>query len=600
MRKNYIYLVLLLVLHISVFGQKVTLTPTVVNGASFSAGPINLASVPYSTISLGVKVEMPATSAPGDNGTLKVYYSKGTGLGPNVAIGGDMGSLYFGGGKIATKSFVINLNWTDFLTSGGFIFAEYKSGASYVSSNISVIKNTTMTGGTTLNPPADAPNPSNIVNTLCCNQTIRQGDKPAPITGSQYLNPYSGLPYGVNSQWLVTSGPYNSLDDANKTMNIDYITELKNITVTRKLGYSYGGQFPNKSNDITITVVPSPITSNEISVDASVDTNGFAEIIDTNPKEISGSDSYVNLNILADPFYVPRRTETSINAEKYEWEYTKTNKNLGGFYNWTAIPNENSTSLSSNKFPDINNSEDNYFLIRRIATYQNIKRASNSLKVVIRTIRNNNTICCNQDLLISSTNEIEKPSMISGSTAVLTSGYLLYQWQIQPITSRGKTGSNWSNIQGATSKDYLPLPLEIIVGPRDRITTQNYNYRRIASSNIFTGETSYSNEISLTSSLSQSSPSSQVSAIVIYPNPATSVINIENTNTRTYGGNLADSTINIVSITGVPVASNNFSIINPNLITVNISNLAVGSYFINIESYPSGRKNTEQFTFIKN
>lgn len=596
MRKNYITL-LFVFLSTIMFGQKVTLTPTVVNGASFSAGPINLAGVPNSTISLGIKVEMPATAAPGDNGTLKVYYSKGTGLGANVAIGGDMGTLYFGGGKVATKSFVINLSWTDFLTSGGFIFAEYKSGASYNSSNIPVIKNATMTTGTTLNPPADAPNPSNIANTLCCNQTIRQGDKPAPIVGSQYPNPYKGEPYGVNSQWLVTSGPYNSLDDANKTMNIDYITELKNITVTRKLGYSYGGQFPNKSNDVTITVVPSPITSNEISVDTSVDTNGFAEIIDTNPKEILGSDSYVNLNILADPFYVPRRGETAITAEKYEWEYTKTNKNLGGFYNWIVIPNENSTSLSSNKFADISNSEDNYFLIRRIATYQNIKRASNSLKVVIRTIRNNNTICCNQELLISSTNEIEKPSMISGSTAVLTSGYLLYQWQIQSITSRGKTGSNWSNIQGATSKDYLPLPLEIIGGTRDGITTQNYNYRRIASSNIFTGETSYSNEISLTSSFPPTS--SPVSAIIIYPNPATSVINIENTNTRTYGGNLTDSTISIVSITGVPVASNNFSIINPNLVTVNISNLTTGSYFINIESYRNGRRNTEQFTFIK-
>ncbi|KUJ59679.1 secretion protein [Flavobacteriaceae bacterium CRH] len=590
MKKNYITLLFVFVCTI-MFGQKVTLTPTVVNGASFSAGPINLAGVPNSTISLGIKVEVPANVAVGDNGTIKIFFSKGSGLGGNVAAGGDGGTLYFGGGKTATKSFVINLNWTDFLTAGGFIYAEYKSGVSYNSSNVAVVKNATMTGGTTLNPPADAPNPSDIANTLCCNQTIRQGDKPAPITGSQYLNPYKGEPYGVNSQWLVTSGPYNSLDDVNKTMNIDYITELKNITVTRKLGYSYGGQFPNKSNDVTITIVPSPITSNEISVDASVDTNGFAEIIDTNPKEILGSDSYVNLNILADPFYIPRRSETSLNVDKYEWEYTKTNKNLGGFYNWTVIPNENSTSLSSNKFADISNSEDNYFLIRRIATYQNIKRASNSLKVVIRTIRNNNTICCNQDLLISSTNEIEKPSMISGSTAVLASGHLLYQWQIQSITSRGKISSNWSNIQGATSKDYLPLPLEIIpaTGPRDRATTQNYNYRRIASSNIFTGETSYSNEISLTSSFSQSPP--QASSIIIYPNPATSIINIENKDTS-----FLTPTISIVNILGIEVNSNNFSIMNPNLLNVDISNLIPGTYFLNLKT----RNTYLQFTFVKN
>ncbi|WP_229655055.1 hypothetical protein [Flavobacterium sp. LC2016-23] len=145
MRKNYIPLVFLLLLNISMFGQKVTLTPTVVNGAGFSAGPINLASIPYSTISLGVKVEVPSNVAVGDQGTIKIYFSKGLALGGNVAIGGDGGALYFGGGKVATRNFVINLNWTDFLTAGGFIYAEYKSGVSYNSSNFAVVKNATMT-----------------------------------------------------------------------------------------------------------------------------------------------------------------------------------------------------------------------------------------------------------------------------------------------------------------------------------------------------------------------------------------------------------------------------------------------------------------------
>jgi hypothetical protein len=595
MRKNYVYLVLLLLLNISMFGQKVTLTPTVVNGASFSAGSINLASVPYSTISLSVKVEMPATAAPGDNGTIRIYFSKGAALGSNVAIGGDGGALYFGGGKTATRSFVINLNWTDFLTAGGYIFAEYKSGASYVSSNISVIKNATMTTGTTLNPPADAPNPTKIANTLCCNQTIRLGEKPKPITGSQYLNPYSGLPYGVNSQWLVTSGPTTSLDDVNRIMHIDYITELKNIIVTRKLGYNSGGQFPNKSNDVTITVVPSPIIANEISVDTSIDENGFYEITNTNPKAIFGSKSYVNLNVLQNPSYISKRGDAVADIEKYEWEYTITNKALGGFNYWTTLPNEITTSINSYNFPDISSTNDNYFLLRRIVTYQNIKYASTPLKIVIRTIRNNNTICCDQTVKVLSSTEIESPFLITGSNAVSsTNQSLFYQWQSQTKDISGKT-TNWSNIVGATSKDYQPLPLQFVSsGGRGEPTVPSYNYRRIAKTNIYNGETSYSNEVSLTSSKSITR-----SDIIIYPNPATSILNIENTNTRIYGSNLADSTISIVSITGVPVASNNFSIINPNLITVNISNLTTGSYFINIESYRSGRSNTEQFTFIK-
>ena len=92
--------------------------------------------------------------------------------------------MFFGGGRIATRSIVINLFWSDFLTSGGFIFAEYKNpaGTAYRSSNLAVIKNSTMNSGTTLNPPADAPNPTKIPNSLCCNQTVRLGERPQPIT----------------------------------------------------------------------------------------------------------------------------------------------------------------------------------------------------------------------------------------------------------------------------------------------------------------------------------------------------------------------------------------------------------------------------------
>ncbi|WP_230406350.1 hypothetical protein [Flavobacterium fluviale] len=248
-----------------VFAQTVTLTPTIVNNTNVNTGPINLASVPTSTISLNVKVEIPSNVAVTDYGTLKIYYSNLSVTNANVASGGDRGTLFFGGGKIATRSIVINLFWSDFLTSGGFIFAEYKTpaGTSYRSSNLAIIKNATMTGGTTLNPPADAPNPSNISNTLCCNQTVRLEDKPEPFKGSVFLNPYKNEPYGINAKWEY-KGNIIELDNINQTLSVDYITEPGNFTVQRSLGYVYGNTFPNKSNSITITVVPSPITSNEI------------------------------------------------------------------------------------------------------------------------------------------------------------------------------------------------------------------------------------------------------------------------------------------------------------------------------------------------
>ncbi|MEO8532878.1 MAG: T9SS type A sorting domain-containing protein, partial [Flavobacterium sp.] len=87
------------------------------------------------------------------------------------------------------------------------------------------------------------------------------------------------------------------------------------------------------------------------------------------------------------------------------------------------------------------------------------------------------------------------------------------------------------------------------------------------------------------------------SSTIIYPNPATSIINIESKETIF----TVDSNVSISDITGLQVNSNNFSIVNPNLITINISNLTSGTYFINILTSANGRRSTlQQFTFIKN
>jgi len=337
MRKNYIYLFFLFLFTTILFAQKVTITPTSVNGSNVSAGPINLASVPYSTISLGVKVEIPAGAAVGDQGTIKVYYMNSVALGANVANGGDGGTLYFGGGKTATKSFVINLNWADFQTSGGFVYAEYKnsnsaSAVAYKSPYLSVVKNATMTTGTNLNPPADAPNPTKIPNTLCCNQTVRLGEKPAIITGTTYLNPYQGEPYGINSRWTIDRllGDSKILNSSRSILEIDYLTQTGKITVTRSLGYLYGGQFPNKSNTVTITVVPSPILSNTIDQNNAnaIDSNGFAEFSSLKSVDITGNLSHVSLNMLKDPNHIYDRTDEISRDATYSWEYTKTKKAL--------------------------------------------------------------------------------------------------------------------------------------------------------------------------------------------------------------------------------------------------------------------------------
>lgn len=519
MRKKQIYLILAFLLTNLISGQKVTLKPTVVNGVSVSNGPINLASVPYSTILLVADIEIPANVSVGDQGTITIYFSKATGIGSNVSIGGNGGSLYFGGGKKVSRNFTINLNWTDFSTSGGYIYCEYKNnGVSFKSPNISVIKNPTVNTGTILNPPADAPNPNTIVNTLCCDQTIRLGDKPAPIIGSKYLNPYQNEPYGINSTWNIGNIGTNNTDLTNNILTFDYVTELKKITVTRSLGYRYKLEFPNKSNTVTITIIPSPLNSNEISVDAPKDSNGYAEIITTNPKDIIGSYSTMNVTTLLNPSNVPKRSDKYTDITRFEWEYSLVDEsNI-----WINIPNENSKNINTSSIKNLKTSKDNLFSIRRIAIYENLRIASNSLKIVLRTTRNNNTICCDQKLKIISSQEIEKPSLIIGSTAVSgNNSFLYYQWQQRPINNRESIG-NWSNISGATSKDFSPPPLQYITNPRGT-TIQQYSYRRVAAANYYGGEVSYSNEVNISPNYDRASSTS--SSIVIYPNPATSIIN---------------------------------------------------------------------------
>lgn len=601
MRKNYVFpFIFLLLLNISMFGQKVTLTPTVVNGAGFSAGPINLASIPYSTISLGVKVEVPSNVAVGDQGTIKIYFSKGLALGGNVAIGGDGGALYFGGGKVATRNFVINLNWTDFLTAGGFIYAEYKSGVSYNSSNVAVVKNATMTIGTTLNPPADAPNPKQISNTLCCNQTIRQGDKPAPITGSQYLNPYQGEPYGINSQWTNTrNGESPKLDDINRILYFDYAPELKNITVTRKLGYRYGGEFPNQSNTVTITVVPTPILTNSISTNSVPNSDGYYELSSVKTLNLYGFASKVNLNILQDPTHKNQRGDNITDVDGYKWEY----KNTELYSNpWITIPNETYGDLNFSDPSQLSNFEDTYYLVRRIAIYKNISRVSNEIKIAVRGLRFNNTICCDQILKIQSPTSFENPTIIRGSIASVDTPIeqginfkirsINYQWQSQSTTGAYPT-STWSNIPGATSKDYLPSqPLKVETDRRRGYKFESsYKYRRIVNIDysivknilIYGTATSYSNEISLDGTAS-------LPYIQIYPNPASSILNIECTL------NISDAKLTISNILGNIVNSNNFSVLNPKLININVSDFPAGAYFITIENQYLG---IVQKTFIK-
>ncbi|MET3026818.1 T9SS type A sorting domain-containing protein [Flavobacterium sp. UW10123] len=594
MKKNYLFLIATLMLNTLMFAQTVILTPTAVNNTNVNSGPINLSSIPTSTISLNVKVDIPSNVAVSDYGTLKIYYSNSSVLNANVTSGGDSGTLFFGGGRTATRSIVINLFWSDFSTSGGFIFAEYKNpaGTAYRSSNLAVIKNSSVNSGTTLNPPADAPNPTKIANTLCCNQTVRLGDKPQPITGSKFLNPYENEPYGIKASWETNGIPrppnFLNVDNINHNITLDHTTALGSFTVKRMLGYRYLNDYPNTSNLITITVVPSPISSNYIGLfnGSSPNADGYYEFSSVGTINLSGNSPQVNLNILNNPNHIPQRGDDLANVESYRWEYKDIKYNSNP---WITIPNENSASADFFA-PEPQRSEDIYYLIRRIAIYKNISRVSEELKILVRGIRFNNTICCDQSLKIIDKNNFEKPLTINGSTPLIDNSSIegtnfsirstSFQWQVRNLN---RTSSEWVDILNATDKDYLPTQTLLVKESGNRgggyIFDTNYQYRRIVKSNynVYNNKwisgtlASYSNETSLNGIYNEPT-------ISLFPNPTSSILNIQSPL------NLTNSEIIISNITGNIVNHNNYSIINSNLISINVSNFATGTYFITIQT----------------
>lgn len=581
-------LFVLISINSNIIGQTVSLNISSVNNVSISNGtPISIPSNSTASITLSSQVNLPAAVNDSYPGTIKVYYQKNSNYSSIVATGGNGGNLLFYGGTSTSRSFSITLNSSDFDTTGGYIYAEYQTytGVKHKSSNYPVIKTFTSGGGNVVDV-------RNITNTLCCNQTIRYGDKPNIITSSQIIDNSS-----ISEIWTKNnSEPLYMSSDGNV-----YFDHLQNSTTLYRTLKS--GNYINNSNTITLTVVPSPILTNIINTDLSLNPDGFSEFSILNGVSIGPNSSVkVNLNILQDPFHTQQRGDSYTDVDSYRWEFAVLNSNYlnSPLKEWTVINNENSATLSNFNPSIISSTENQYFLVRRIAIYQNISKVSNELKLFTRPILHNNTVCCDQALKITSSTEIENPLPIIGSTPIYsnpnldpnTSFYSIsYQWQNQ--TNDSGIGV-WSDINGATSKDYLPLTPTIIFNGRSGYKAEStHNYRRIAKFN-YTGyikgiwttgsESCYSNHTSLTAY------STNLPLVKIYPNPTSSVLNIESII------DLTNAQINIINAIGINVNSNNYSLTNPNLASIDVSNLITGTYFIQIVTQES----MSQLTFIKN
>lgn len=538
MRKNYIYLSLLLLLSTVMFSQKVTLTPTTVNGANVNTGPINLGFSLSSTVSLNVKVE--TTISNPDNGTINIYYERSPGWNANIPTGGNGGNLYFGGGKIGIANFVIYLSSLDFNVSGGYIFAEYKSysGVIYRSPNIAVTKND--------NPTPPPPTPNNK------SEIVPYGGIPLLPKFTEYDNIASQVWTNIVDQIIDGGSPFyagttlrekttfnDSTIQYGKKVNIfvvNFMPELENLLLDNTI---------TNNQYLTIGQIPQIITGNEPSESHRIKIPGGRDQTVTN--------SLKNYNI---------QWQTRI---KYPALWSYFGDSFFQLYGWIDIPG--ATQMSYLPPQTSSGMEYRRLIIENPIDKSDYKRCSTSNVVSIVPILDNpqNTICCDQSLKTTGTTNPLIGTIQNKTTS--------YQWQIS------KDAINWSDIFGATNKDFTP---SYISSTRPQYETITQYYRR----NVF-NQSDNQNYISNTVNIKYEEQNA--SRIIVYPNPTSSNLSLESTI------DLTNAEIIINNISGNVFFPLSTIIVNSRLINFNVSNLTTGTYYINIKI---GRS-TYSATFIK-
>ncbi len=450
----------------------------------------------------------------------------------------------------------ITLSASSFFATGGVIYARYvnNNSSNYTSSNISVTGGTRVT---TSPPPATG-------NTICCNQTIRYGDKPV-ITCSAITS----LPPGVTMHWAKGSGfggapQTNYATDLLNSFDPDYM--FQTTTFKRVLVSSTS----TKSNDVTVTVVPTPISANTIMCNGSKLSEGVYESGELESLDFSGLGANFNLNVLADSSHAPVRSDSYESVSEYQWQYRS------GYANsrWEDITNITGFVQPAG-YPD-------NFFIRRIAKHQNIRNISNILQVYIRKASRSNTICCSQLLSVN-----QVPAIVTGSSAVYSTAdggktntptniTVKYQWQ-----SRFRS-SPWTNISGANSQNYAAPEItspNISVSYRRIARIDYYRPSEISSGLVTSFYETYSNVISLETSGGTRTKISTINndtQFKIYPNPTSSILNVVS------DGNFENINIKTINTLGQEIKLS-FVNLNDNSISVDISSLQRGVYYLSLE-----------------
>lgn len=545
-----------------------------VNGVAVTNNTINFNN--NSSLNLSLNVNLTTLDGSNNNllGNLFIYY-KASSSENEVQIGFSSVTFVSNYPPFVTQTnytsinvltnIIINANL--FYNTNGVIFAKYvnNNNSSYNSSNINVI------GGTRVVAPIYTGS-----NSICCSQTIRYGDRPSVIVGSTLpVNSFVEWAQINNTQFPnATYYGRNYADDKKNQLDPDYMFETK--TFKRKLP---PGGSNSLSNEVTITVIPTPIITNIISTNAILTIDGSYEISQSSPIEFYGDNSFVSLNILADPNHVYTRTDNVVNATSYQWQYNNTGDIS---QKWIDILGANQANLT-NFVPSGSNLSK--YLVRRIAKYNSISRVSNELTILLRKATTTNTVCCSQLLNVTTTG-YSTPSIIVGSlpsynaadsfymvpTITPANLTILYQWQSQSRSSA------WVNISGANSKDYLP--------PSITTPSVTNNYRRVVRFNFtsngsnFYYET-YSTIVSVSTPNRVRAKIEQVESIIgnneisIYPNPTSTNLNVNNVDSF--------DEIKIINAIGQLIKLNVIKL-NDNSISIDVSSLQSGIYYLSLEN----------------
>ncbi|EJF99605.1 hypothetical protein FF52_19080 [Flavobacterium sp. F52] len=528
-------------------------------------------------ISLNIHLQTSNASINNIFGNLFLYYKKNESDSP-TQIGYQSITFYLNTYYINDTPFDVTLFKSSFFENGGILYAEYKSNENktYESNKISI------TGGS-------LPSPAPIVTPI--NETI----------STQNLRYSDNFPI-VNSKIFLTPDTPTFIDIEVQSKNEGDYTSI-GISLDEMIGNSINKTIPLKSIWIApdnnfhllkdIQINPSALNFNQYTYILKVKTQHYR--ITSNAQIISSKYDYVykdnnRISVLlskpienniikenqtlasgqvSSPFTsLPPKVDYTINCDRrgctpiydiryidnFQWQTRTQNTN------WTDIPQAIQKDYSPNK----TFAENTYY--RRIAFYIDGQyNISNTLSIIINNETFQNTICCNQQLPLSTS----QPEEISGNAPNLSN--FTYQWQIcaYPLA----TSRQWEDLPNATAQNYKHI-FTTLPG-RD---SQSTLFRRLIKKDLLA--ISISNEIDITRAprvqgvLNTSNTSQLDNDIVTYPNPFIDNFSID--------GSINIDQVKLYDSYGQPINIKKIQS-SKNKIEVNTTNLKAGAYILKVD-----------------